>query len=619
MNQYPLWKYLLIFGMLALGLVYALPNLYGESPAVQVMPLRTHLKADAALLKRVEDALAFAQINPEVLTLDATSIKARFTDIDTQGKAKDILQAKLGEDYMVALNLQPRSPQWLVKINALPMYLGLDLRGGVHFLLQVDMKSVLDKALETATSDFRAALREQNIPYAGVSREGNILSIRFRDDATRSKGMSELKQRFGGMDFNDSDTSSDFRLSAVLKPQEEQAIQKAAVQQNLTTLRNRVNELGVAEPVIQQQGVDRIVVQLPGMQDTSRAEGILGRTATLQVRMVEAHLNSDPQVRDYNPEKIEAAKNGMVPAGTELLYSRRDGREEPLLLSKQVVFTGENLTGADASIDSESSGSVVSVKLDAKGGIAMKNASREGIKRRMAVVLVEKGVAEVLTAPTIQSELSNRFQITGMRNTEEANDLALLMRAGALAAPMEIVEKRTVGPSLGADNIKRGFDSTKIGFIAISIFMIVYYLMFGGISVLALGANLLLLVALLSMLQATLTLPGMAAIALTLGMAIDSNVLINERIREELRNGVPPQTAISVGYDNAFATILDSNITTLIAGIALFMFGSGPVRGFAVVLCLGIMTSMFSSVLVSRALVNLIYGRKVRLHKVSIG
>ncbi len=617
MNHYPLWKYLLIFGTLVLGLVYALPNLYGESPAVQVMPVRTHLKADAALLKRVEEALASAQISAEVLALDATSVKARFSDIDTQGKAKDVLQAKLGEEYMVALNLLPRSPQWLVKINALPMYLGLDLRGGVHFLLQVDMKSVLDKALETATSDFRAALREQNIPYAGVTREGNMLSIRFRDADNRNKGMSELKQRFGGMEFNDSDTSSDFRLTATLKPQEEQAIQKAAVQQNLTTLRNRVNELGVAEPVIQQQGADRIVVQLPGMQDTTRAEGILGRTATLQVRMVEAHLNSDS--RDYSPEKIEAARNGMVPAGTELLYSRRDGREEPLLLSKQVVFTGENLTGADASIDSENSGSVVSVKLDAKGGIAMKNASREGIKRRMAVVLVEKGVAEVLTAPTIQSELSNRFQITGMRNTEEANDLALLMRAGALAAPMEIIEKRTVGPSLGADNIARGFDSTKIGFIAVSVFMIVYYLIFGGISVFALGANLLLLVALLSMLQATLTLPGMAGIALTLGMAIDSNVLINERIREELRNGVPPQTAISVGYDNAFATILDSNITTLIAGIALFMFGSGPIRGFAVVLCLGIVTSMFSSVLVSRALVNLIYGRKVRLNKVSIG
>ena len=617
MNHYPLWKYLLIFGTLVVGLVYTLPNFYGESPAVQIMPLRSHLKADGALLQRVEDALKAAQLSTEVLALDATSIKARFSDIDTQGRAKDILQAKLGEDYIVALNLQPRSPQWLVKINALPMYLGLDLRGGVHFLLQVDMKSVLDKALDTAVSDFRATLREKNIPYAGVSREGNSLSIKFRDAENRSKGLSELKQNFSGMEYNDSDRSSDFRLTATLKPQQEKSIQQAAVQQNLTTLRNRVNELGVAEPVIQQQGADRIVVQLPGMQDTTRAEGILGRTATLQVRMVEAHQN--PDSRDYSPEKIEAAMKGMIPAGTELLYSRRDGREEALLLSKQVVFTGENLTGADASIDQQGAGSVVSVKLDAKGGIAMKNASREGIKRRMAVVLIEKGKAEVLTAPTIQSELSNRFQITGMRSTEEANDLALLMRAGALAAPMEIIEKRTVGPSLGADNIARGFHSTQIGFMAVAIFMIVYYMMFGGISVLALGANLLLLVALLSMLQATLTLPGMAAIALTLGMAIDSNVLINERIREELRNGMPPQTAIHAGYDSAFSTILDSNITTLIAGIALFLLGSGPIRGFAVVLCLGILTSMFSSVLVSRALVNLIYGRKMRLSKISIG
>jgi len=618
MNHYPSWKYMLIFSALVFGLVYALPNYFGESPAVQIMPVRAQLKADNILLKRVEDALASAHISPDLVTLDSTNIKVRFPDIDTQGKAKDILQAQLGEDYAVALNLVPRSPAWLTKLNALPMYLGLDLRGGVHFMLQVDMKSVLDKALDTSISEFRAALREQNIPYSGVTRDASTLNVRFRDSGARTKGLAELSSRFRGMDFNDSDNSNDFLLSAKFKPQEEQSLQKAALQQNLTTLRNRVNELGVAEPVIQQQGLDRIVVQLPGMQDTTDAERILGRTATLQVRMVEAHLSSGS--RDYNPEKIESAKKGIIPAGTELLYSNRDGREpEPLLLSKQVVFTGENLTGADASIDQQSSGSIVNIKLDTKGGIAMKNASREGIKRRMAVVLIDKGKAEILTAPTIQSELSNRFQITGMRNTQEANELALLMRAGALAAPMEIIEKRTVGPSLGADNIARGFNSTKIGFFAISIFMIVYYLTFGGFSVLALGANLLLLVALLSMLQATLTLPGMAAIALTLGMAIDSNVLINERIREELRNGVPPQTAISVGYQHAFATILDSNITTLIAGIALFMFGSGPIRGFAVVLCLGIMTSMFSSVMVSRAMVNLIYGRKARLNKVSIG
>ena len=618
MNHYPLWKNLLIFVVILIGMVYTLPNFYGESPVVQVMPSRPTLKADGALLKRVEDALKAAKIETELMALDTTSIKVRFSDIDSQGKAKDILQAQLGDDYTVSLNLHPRSPRWLSSLNALPMYLGLDLRGGVHFMLQVDMKSVQDKAVETAISDFRLSLREKNIPYSGVSREGNSLSIRFRDEATRSKGMNELKQIFRGMDFNDSDKSSDFRLTAVFKPEEVQLLQKAALQQNLTTLRNRVNELGVAEPVIQQQGADRIVVQLPGMQDTTQAERILGRTATLQIRMVEAHLSSES--RDYSPEKIEAATRGVIPSGTELLYSNRDGREpEPLLISRQVVFTGENLTGADASIDQQNSGAVVSVKLDAKGGIAMKSASREGIKRRMAVILIDKGKPEVLTAPTIQSELSNRFQITGMRNTEEANELALLMRAGALAAPMEIIEKRTVGPSLGAENIARGFNSTKIGFLVIAVFMIVYYKIFGVFSVLALGANLLLLVALLSMLQATLTLPGMAAIALTLGMAIDSNVLINERIREELRNGVPPQTAIHVGYQNAFATILDSNITTLIAGIALFLFGTGPIRGFAVVLCLGIMTSMFSSVMISRVLVNLFYGRKARLTKVSIG
>ncbi len=617
MNQYPLWKYLLILAALVMGLIYTLPNFYGEAPAVQITPLLSHLKADDALLKRVEIALEDAKIRPDMLERDATGIKARFVDIDTQGKAKDVLQKSLGDNYMVALNLQPRSPHWLESLNALPMYLGLDLRGGVHFLLQIDMKAVADKALETSVADIRSILREKNIPYSGISHDANSINVKFRDVETRSKALSELKFQTAGMDFNDADSSSDHLLKATFKLQETQLQQKNALQQNLTTLRNRVNELGVAEPVIQQQGLDRIVVQLPGMQDTTRAEAILGRTAILQVRMVEAHMN--PEARDYSPEKIEQAKRGIIPAGTELLYSYRDGREEPLLISRQVVFTGENLTGADASIDQQSSGSVVSVKLDAKGGIAMKNATREGIKRRMAVILIEKGKEDVLTAPTIQSELSNRFQITGMKNTQEANDLALLMRAGALAAPMEIVEKRTVGPSLGADNIARGFHSTQIGFAAITVFMIVYYMMFGTISVMALGANLLLLVAMLSMLQATLTLPGMAGIALTLGMAIDSNVLINERIREELRNGVPPQTAISVGYENAFSTILDSNITTLIAGLALFMFGTGPVKGFAVVLCLGILTSMFSSVLVSRALVNLIYGRRARLAKVSIG
>ena len=603
MNRYPLWKYLLVVVIIAFGLVYALPNLYGEAPAVQVLPLRANLKADAALLARVEDALKAAHLSPEALSLDATSVKARFADTDSQLKAKDILHSQLGEDYVVALNLLSRSPQWLAGMNALPMYLGLDLRGGVHFLLQVDMKGALDKALESASSDIRSALREQNIAYSGVNRDALLVTVKFRDAATRSKGEAELKQRFGGLEFVERDEGSDYLLNAHLKPAEETRIQETAVQQNLITLRNRVNELGVAEPVIQQQGIDRIVVQLPGVQDTARAKDILGRTATLEVRLVD--------------DEHQVGIGSVAPFGTEM-FKDRDGSF--ILVKKSVLLTGERINDAQPGFDSRNNEPAVHIGLDAVGARKFKEATRENVGKRMAIILFEKGKGEVVTTPVIREEIGGgRVQISGKMSTEEAKDTSLLLRAGALAAPMEIVEERTVGPSLGADNIKRGFDSTKIGFIAISIFMIVYYLMFGGISVLALGVNLLLLVALLSLLQATLTLPGMAGIALTLGMAIDSNVLINERIREELRNGVPPQAAIHAGYENAFATILDSNITTLIAGIALFMFGSGPIKGFAVVLCLGILTSMFSAVLVSRALVNIIYGRKARLNKVAIG
>ncbi len=603
MNRYPLWKNLLVLVALVLGLIYTLPNFYGESPAVQVLPLRSNLKADAALLARVENALTAAQLVPEAMSLDATSVKARFKDTDTQLKAKDLLHAQLGDDYVVALNLLARSPQWLTSMNALPMYLGLDLRGGVHFLLQIDMKSALDKALESTSSDIRSTLREANIPYSGVSRDSSVITTKFRDNDARSKGQDELKQHFSGMDFSTREEAGEFLLLAHLKQQEQIRIQESAVQQNLVTLRNRVNELGVAEPVIQQQGADRIVVQLPGVQDTARAKDILGRTATLEVRMVD--------------EEHHVAAGGVAPFGTEM-FMDRDGT--PLLVKKTVILTGERISDAQPGFDSRTNEPAVHINLDAMGARKFKDATRENVGKRMAIILFEKGKGEVVTAPVIREEIGGgRVQISGKMNTEEATDTALLLRAGALAAPMEIVEERTVGPSLGADNIKRGFDSTKIGFIAITIFMIAYYLMFGGVSVLALGANLLLLVALLSMLQATLTLPGMAGIALTLGMAIDSNVLINERIREELRNGVPPQTAIHDGYEHAFATILDSNITALIVGVALFMFGSGPVKGFAVVLCLGILTSIFSAVLVSRALVNLIYGRKVRLNKVAIG
>ncbi len=603
MNRYPLWKNLMILAVLLAGLIYTLPNFYGESPAVQILPLRSSMKADLALLGHVESALKTANINSEMVELDGNSVKARFADTDVQLKAKDVIKAQLGDDYVVALNLLPRSPRWLTSLHALPMYLGLDLRGGVHFLLQVDMKAVLDKTLDTATGDIRSALREGDIAYSGVSREGDTLMVKFRDTTARSKGEEQLKQRFPDYALAEKELNGEFLLQAGLKPQAQQRIGESAVQQNLLTLRNRVNELGVAEPVIQQQGADRVVVQLPGVQDTARAKDILGRTATLEVRMVD--------------DEHQVATGGVAPFGTEM-FKDREGNT--LLVKKEVLLTGERINDAQPGFDSRSGEAAVHINLDGIGARKFKDATRENINKRMAIILFEKGKGEVVTAPVIREEIGGgRVQISGKMTTEEAQDTALLLRAGALAAPMQIIEERTVGPSLGADNISRGFNSTKIGFILISVFMAAYYMMFGTISVLALAANLLLLIAMLSMLQATLTLPGMAGIALTLGMAIDSNVLINERIREELRNGISPQAAINAGYQNAFATIVDSNITNLIAGIALFLFGSGPIKGFAVVLCLGILTSMFSSVLVSRAIVNFIYGRRARLTHVSIG
>jgi preprotein translocase subunit SecD len=603
MNQYPLWKNLLILASLLAGLIYTLPNFYGESPAVQVSPIRSSLKADAALMERVGNVLKTANLAPQLILLEGNSVKARFADTDTQLKAKDVLAGQLGEDYVVALNLLPRSPQWLTDLHALPMYLGLDLRGGVHFLLQVDMKAALSKALDAATGDIRSALREQNIAYSGVDRDGKVLTVKFRDAVARSKGEAEIKQRFIDFSLNEKDENKGYNLLVTLKPEAEKRIQDSAIQQNLVTLRNRVNELGVAEPVIQQQGADRVVVQLPGVQDTARAKEILGRTATLEVRMV-----------DEDHQYIPGA---APPFGTEA-FKDRNGKT--LLVKKQVILTGDRINDAQPGFDNRTNQPAVHINLDGVGARLFKEATRENVGKRMAIILFEKGKGEIVTAPVIREEIGGgRVQISGSMTTMEAQDTALLLRAGALAAPMEIIEERTVGPSLGAENITRGFNSTKIGFIMVAVFMMAYYLMFGTISMLALAANLLLLVALLSMMQATLTLPGMAGIALTLGMAIDANVLINERIREELRNGITPQAAIHAGYDRAFGTILDSNVTTLIAGIALFMFGSGPVKGFAVVLCLGIMTSMFSAVLISRAMVNLIYGRKPRLTKVAIG
>jgi preprotein translocase subunit SecD len=621
MNRYPLWKYVVIGVAVAVGLLYALPNLFGEAPAVQVSPLKATLSVDAALMGRVDQALGKAGIEQQGAFLDPTGVKVRFATEEIQLRAKDLLQREFGEDYVVALNLQSNVPGWMRSINALPMYLGLDLRGGVHFLLQVDMQGAIAKAADRYATDIRTLLREDKwkVRHSGISRDGQAVVVRFRDEENLGRAREAIEKEIPDLLLKDGGAAGEFTLVATQKPESQKRIQDFALQQNITTLRNRVNELGVAEPIVQQAGADRVVVQLPGVQDTAKAKDIIGRTATLELRMVEAHA-SDPSGRDFDPAKIEQAKSGSVPFGTELHVSKRGGGgEEALLLNRTPVLTGERLTDAAPSFDPQSGEPVVRVSLDGQGARLMREATRDAVKRRMAVLLIERGKPEVITAPVIQSELGGTFQISGRMSPKEANDLALLLRAGALAAPMDIVEERTVGPSLGRENIEKGWKSTLIGFGLIAFFMIVYYSVFGVISVLALATNLVLLVSLLSMLQATLTLPGIAAVALTLGMAIDANVLINERIREELRNGATPQAAIAAGYERAFGTILDSNITTLIAGIALFMFGTGPVRGFAVVHCLGILTSMFSAVLVSRALVNLIYGSRRKLDRLPIG
>ncbi|HVN35947.1 MAG TPA: protein translocase subunit SecD [Casimicrobiaceae bacterium] len=606
MNRYPLWKYLIIAVALLAGIVYTVPNFFPEVPAVQVSSSKAGVKIDAGLQSSVEDALKGASIPFHGDALDPTGIKVRFADLETQLKAKDVLQEKLGPNYIVALNLLSASPEWLTAIGAKPMYLGLDLRGGVHFLLQVDMKAALDKAGDRYTTDVRSLLREKKVQYSGVAREGPNVVVRFREDTERLKARNEIEKAFPDLQLRDADAGGELRLVSGLKPEAQKRIQDGAVQQNITILRNRVNELGVAEPIVQQQGADRVVVQLPGVQDTARAKDILGRTASLEIRMV----NEDPGA-------LEAALGGQVPFGSDL-FTERSGA--PVLVRRQVVLTGDRINDAQPGFDSRNNEPAVHVNLDGTGARIFKEVTRENVGKRMAIVLVEKGKAEVITAPVIREEIGGgRVQISGRMTTREANDIALLMRAGALAAPMEIVEERTVGPSLGKDNIDKGFKSVFYGFIVLALFMCAYYQLMGLISAFALSVNLMLLVALLSMLQATLTLPGIAAIALTLGMAIDSNVLINERIREELRWGATPHAALNAGYERAFGTILDSNVTTLIAGIALLIFGTGPVRGFAVVHCLGIMTSMFSAVFVSRGIVNLIYGGRKHLSKISIG
>jgi preprotein translocase subunit SecD len=614
MNRYPVWVYATIAVAVVLGALYTLPNFFGEAPAVQVSAARATLKADTTVLGSVEDALKNAGIQPTGMFLDQAGVKVRLADTDTQLKAKDVVDRALNPDaanpsYTVALNLLPNSPRWLSAINALPMYLGLDLRGGVHFLLQVDMKAAIAKRAEGLSGDIRSQLRDKNVRHAGITREGNNIVVRFRDAETRDKARALIADQIPDLSFADSGSGTELLLVASIKPEAQKRTQEFALKQNIQTLHNRINELGVAEPVIQQQGSDRVVVQLPGVQDTAKAKEILGRTATLEVRMVDED--------NMNAGALAAARTGQVPFGDEY-YVERNGA--PLLVKKQVVLTGDRLTDAQPGFDNQTHEAAVHLTLDATGARIFKEYTRENVGKRMAILLIEKGKGEVVTAPVIRTEIGGgRVQISGRMTPMEATDVALLLRAGALAAPMEIVEERTVGPSLGAENIKKGFDSTIYGFAALSFFIMVYYSLFGVFSTLALCANLLFLIAVLSMLQATLTLPGIAAIALTLGMAIDANVLINERIREELRGGSTPQAAIHAGYERAFGTILDSNVTTLIAGLALLIFGSGPVRGFAVVHCLGILTSIFSSVVVSRGIVNLVYGTRKKLEGVSIG
>ncbi len=612
MNRYALWKYVILAIAIVVGSLYALPNVFGEAPAVQVSVAKTSMTLDLGTVTRVEEAIKAAGLQADAVSLDGNSIKARFANTDAQLKAKDAIQKALNPDanepgFVVALNLLSRSPAWLTALHASPMYLGLDLRGGVHFMLQVDMQAALSKKAESLAGDLRSVFREKNVRHGGISRNGQTVEVRFRDADMAESGKRVMQDQFPDLATVLTPEAGEFKLVATLMPVAARRVQEQALKQNITTLHNRINELGVAEPVIQQQGLDRIVVQLPGVQDTAKAKDILGRTATLEIRMVD----------DGADARAAEAGSGPVPFGSERFLERNG---QPVVVKKQVILTGENLTDAQPGFDSQTQEAAVHLTLDAKGARIFRDITRESVGKRMAILIFEKGKGEVVTAPVIRSEIGGgRVQISGRMTTMEAADTALLLRAGSLAAPMEIIEERTIGPSLGAENIAKGFNSVTWGFAAVAVFMCMYYLLFGMISSVALAFNLLLLVAVLSMLQATLTLPGMAAMALVLGMAIDANVLINERVREELRGGASPQAAIHAGYDRAWATIIDSNVTTLIAGLALLAFGSGPVRGFAVVHCLGILTSMFSGVFFSRGVVNLWYGRQKKLKSVSIG
>jgi preprotein translocase subunit SecD len=608
MNQFSRWKNIFISLIVLFSAVYALPNFYGEAPAIQVMPIKSGEKIDPITTSQSEKILSENDIRVLGTSLTDNYIKFKLANNDDQLTAKAILEDKLGPGFVVALNLVPNSPSWLASLGGQPMYLGLDLRGGVHFLMQVDLTTALSKTSSGYVNDFRSSLRENKINYYGIDRNKDLIQIKFKEIKDLKIARNIIDDINPDFQFEQSENNDFIILKIFIDEKTKESITKFALKQNLETLNNRINELGVAEPVIQQQGNNRIVVQLPGVQDTAKAKEIIGRTALLEMRLVD---------EDVSPSTIDDAIDGNIPFGRELFYDRND---TPLLLKKDIILTGENINNAGPGVDNQTGQSIVSLTLDGKGANIFKKITRDNIGKRIAILLIEKDLTEVVTAPKIQSEIGGgRVQITGMKNAQEATDISLLLRAGSLAAPMEIIEERTVGPSMGQENIQRGVQSTLWGFVAVICLITFYYMLFGIFSSLALSINLILLVALLSTIQATLTLPGLAAMALTVGMAIDSNVLINERIRDEIRNGNTPQASIHLGYQKAWGTILDSNITTLIAGIALFMFGTGPIKGFAVVHVIGILTSMFSAVLVSRALVNYFYGSKRKIKKLNIG
>jgi preprotein translocase subunit SecD len=624
MNQYPLWKYLLLVIVLVATTLYALPNLYGEDPALQISANRGS-KVDVATQQKVADILKNDKITYKRIAMANEQILVRFSDTDTQLKAKDIIKQALGRGYIVALNLAPATPAWLKAINALPMYLGLDLRGGVHFLMEVDVDAAVKQAEERYISDFRSLLRENRVRYTSIDRRNasesktSAVEVQLKTAEARDKAQKVLEKEYPDLIFSQEDRDGAFYLDAALSQKEKIETRKLALKQNITTLRNRVNELGVAEPVIQQQGEDRIVVELPGVQDTTRAKEILGATATLEFRLAD---------ETHDPE--EAARTGHIPPGLKL-YTKREGGHA--LLKSRVMLTGDYIIDASSGIDQQSGTPAVFITLDGKGADIFSRVTGENVHKLMAVVYIEKKIEtkevngkkvkthhttqEVINIARIQEQLSKRFQITGLDSTQEARNLALLLRAGALAAPVEIIEERTVGPSLGQENIDQGLESVVIGFILVLALMAFWYKGFGMIANIALGFNLIIIVAILSLLQATLTLPGIAGIVLTVGMAVDANVLIFERIREELRNGVSIQASINAGYSKAFSTIFDSNITTLIAAVILFGFGTGPIKGFAITLSIGIATSMFTAIMGTRAIVNLLYGGR-KIKKLSI-